>query len=167
MKYFVTIGDRTLNVELGPEGVTVDGEKEHVDFSEMDGTDVHSLLLGGRSHRILATREGPQGWSLHLSGRHLRAEVLDERTRAIQEMTGGSQESGGPRALVAPMPGLVVKVEVEPGDEVFPGQSLVTVEAMKMENELRSEHPGTVSRVAISPGDAVDKDQILVEFEGR
>lgn len=165
MRYFVTIGDRTLAVELGPDGVTVDGTREPVDFSEMDGTDVHSLLLGGRSHRVLARREEAQDWSLYLSGRHLRARVIDERTRAIQEMTGSDERSAGPKALVAPMPGLVVKVDVESGDEVFPGQGLVTVEAMKMENELRCEHPGRVTRIGISPGDAVEKDQVLVEFE--
>lgn len=165
MKYSVTIGNRTLEVELGPEGVTIDGVHASVDFAEMDGTDVYSLLLEGRSHRVLAARESAHTWSLHLSGRHLLAGVLDERTQAIQEMTGRADQSAGPKTLTAPMPGLVVKVEVEPGDEVYPGQGLVTVEAMKMENELRCEHPGRVSRVSISPGDAVEKDQVLVEFE--
>ncbi|MFC1575749.1 biotin/lipoyl-containing protein [Gemmatimonadota bacterium] len=165
MKYFVTIGPRTLEVELGPRGVRVDGQEVSADLAEMDGTQVHTLLVGGRSHRILTARNGGGEWSLYLSGRHLKAQVMDERTRAIREMTGMREGSGGPKALRAPMPGLVVKVEVEEGDQVFPGQGLVIVEAMKMENELKSDGEALVSRVLIASGDAVEKDQVLIEFE--
>jgi pyruvate carboxylase subunit B len=165
MRYFVTIGDRELEVELGPEGIRVEGEAVVPDLVEMDGTDVHSLLLGEKSHRILASRNGPGGWTLHLSGRHYLAEVVDERTRAIRKMAGIPEGQRGPKALRAPMPGLVVKVEVGEGEAVETGQGLVIVEAMKMENELKADTPGIVSRVLVEPGQAVDKDQVLVEFE--
>jgi biotin carboxyl carrier protein len=165
MKYFVTIGSRVLEVELGSEGVTLDGKAVSPDLLEMDGSEVHTLLLGGRSHRILATRHGRGDWSLHLSGRHLRAGVVDERTRAIQEATGGREGASGPKALKAPMPGLVVKVEVEEGEVVAPGQGIAIVEAMKMENELKCEGEGRVKRILVAAGEAVDKDQVLVEFE--
>lgn len=165
MKYFVTIGSRVLEVELSPEGVTVDGREARPDLLEMDGTEVHSLLLSGRSHRILASREGRGEWSLHLSGRRLRAEVVDERTRAIREASRAMAGSQGPGALRAPMPGLVVKVEVEEGDEVVPGQGLVIVEAMKMENELKSDANARVKTIHVEGGQAVDKDEVLVEFE--
>jgi len=165
MKYFVTIGDRELEVDLGPEGVRVDRNEVQVDLVEMDGTEVHTLLLGGRSHRILASRNGTEEWILHLSGRQLRAQVVDERTRAIREMTGVKEGSVGPRALRASMPGLVVKVEAEEGDEVGPSQGLVIVEAMKMENELKSDGGGKISRILVVPGQTVEKDQVLVEFE--
>jgi biotin carboxyl carrier protein len=68
------------------------------------------------------------------------------------------------------MPGLVVKVEVEEGDPVRKGQGLVIVEAMKMENELRSGGEALVRNVLIAPGETVEKDQVLIEFdplEGR
>jgi pyruvate carboxylase subunit B len=165
MRYFVTIGDRELEVDLGPEGIRVDGQEVLADLVEMDGTDVHSLLLGERSHRILASRNGTEEWVLHLSGRQLRAQVVDERTRAIRRLAGAREGAGGPRALRAPMPGLVVKVETAEGEEVVAGQGLIIVEAMKMENELKSEGAGRVSRVHVEPGEAVDKDQVLVEFE--
>ena len=63
------------------------------------------------------------------------------------------------------MPGLVVKVEVAEGDTVVPGQGLVIVEAMKMENELKTEMAGRISRILVAPGQPVEKDQTLVEFE--
>jgi pyruvate carboxylase subunit B len=121
--------------------------------------------LGGKSHRILASRNGPDEWVLHMSGRQLRAQVVDERTRTIRKMTGTKEGTVGPKALRAPMPGLVVKVEAEEGDVVGPGQGLVIVEAMKMENELKSEGGGKIRRILVEPGQTVEKDQVLVEFE--
>jgi pyruvate carboxylase subunit B len=165
MRYFVSIGDRELEVDLGPEGVLVDGEAASADLLEMDGTDVHSLLLGSRSYRILIQRNGGGRWDLSLAGRHFRALVEDERTRAIRALAGSREGPQGPRALRAPMPGLVVKIEVQEGDRVESGQGLVIVEAMKMENELKSEAGGTVSRILVQSGQAVEKDQVLVEFE--
>jgi biotin carboxyl carrier protein len=165
MRYFVTIGDRELEVVLGPEGIRVDGTDVVADLVEMDGTGVHSLLFGEKSYRILATRDGREEWSLQLSGRQLRAQVVDERTRAIREMTGAKEGSAGPKALRAPMPGLVIKVDAAEGDEVLPGQGLVIVEAMKMENELKSEGGGRISRILVEAGETVAKDQVLVEFE--
>lgn len=165
MRYFVTIGERILDVELGPDGILVDGEKAAADLVPMDGTDVYSLLLNNRSHRILANRDGAGRWVLHLSGRQLRAHVEDERTRTIREMAATKDGPAGPKALRAPMPGMVVKIDVEPGETVQPGQGLVIVEAMKMENELKSVGEGKVSRILVEAGQAVEKDQVLVEFE--
>jgi biotin carboxyl carrier protein len=165
MRYFVTIGDREMNVELGPDGIRIDGEAVQADLVEMDGTEVHSLLIGGRSHRILASRNGTDEWILHMSGLHLRAQVVDERTRTIRKLTGIKEGAAGPKSLRAPMPGLVVKVEADEGDLVVPGQGLVIVEAMKMENELKSEGGGRISRILVEPGQTVEKDQVLVEFE--
>lgn len=165
MRYFVTIGSRVLEVELGSDGMRVDGEEVVADMAEMDGTEIRTLLLGGRSHRILAGRSGPGEWSLHLSGRQILARVLDERRQAIQELTGTRPGVGGPGILKAPMPGLVIKVEVQEGDTVVGGQGLVIVEAMKMENELKAEGEGRVARVLVAPGETVEKDQVLVEFE--
>lgn len=165
MKYYVSMGTREMEVELGPHGTTVDGVPVSADLMEMDGTDVYSLLLGKESYRILATRMDADDWSLHLAGRHLVAQVVDERTKAIREMAGMDDGPKGPKALRAPMPGMVVKVETEVGAEVQAGQGLVIVEAMKMENELKAEGAGKVSRLHIQAGETVEKDQILVEFE--
>jgi pyruvate carboxylase subunit B len=92
------------------------------------------------------------------------AEVVDERTRAIRALTGRSGAAAGPRPVRAPMPGLVVRVEVEAGQSVVAGQGVVIMEAMKMENELRAETGGVVARVHAVPGAAVEKGAVLVEF---
>lgn len=165
MRYHVTLDGRSYEVDLGPEGVRVDGEPVEVDLSAVPGTPVRTLLLDGRSHRLVAHRRARGRWTLHLGGRRLEAEVVDERTRRIREMTGIGEAAAGPRTVTAPMPGLVLEVEVEAGDEVEVGQGLVIVEAMKMENELRAEVDGTVRAVHVASGDAVGKNELLVEFE--
>jgi biotin carboxyl carrier protein len=73
--------------------------------------------------------------------------------------------AAGPAPLIAPMPGLVVRVNVTEGDEVAAGQGLVVMEAMKMENELRAPAAGRVSRVHATAGTAVEKGTVLVELE--
>ena len=165
MKYHVTVGGRTLDVELEPDGVRVDGEPVEADLARLPDTPVHHLVLDGRSHRFVCRPEGRGEWELHIHGRAVRARVVDERTRAIQEMTGRTGGPAGPEPIRAPMPGLVVQIEVEAGQEVAPGDGLAVVEAMKMENELRADAPGRIRSIRVSEGQTVDKDEVLIEFE--
>jgi biotin carboxyl carrier protein len=165
MKYFVTVEGRTFEVDLTPDGPVIDGEPVSADLAHVEGTSVRSLLVDGRSERMVARRvDGKRAWSLHLRGRRFAAEAVDERTRTIREMTGVGAGAAGARSVRAPMPGLVVKVEVEEGSRVEPGQGVVIIEAMKMENELKAESGGVVSRVLVSAGEPVEKDQVLVEL---
>lgn len=165
MRYHVTIAGRTLEVELSADGVKVDGEPVTADLETVPDGPVRSLLLDGASHRLVARARGRGAWELHLRGRRLTAEVVDERTRAIRAMTGASAAPAGPKRVRAPMPGLVLRVEVAPGDVVRPGQGLLIVEAMKMENELRAEVGGRVVAVHVAAGEAVAKDQLLIDLE--
>lgn len=165
MRYHVTVGDRTVQVDLEPDGVRVDGELVEADLRRVPGTRVHHLVLDGRSHRIVCRPDGRGSRDLHVRGRRIRAEVVDERTRAIREMTGRGGAVAGPEPLRAPMPGLVVKISAEEGRDVEPGDPLVVVEAMKMENELRAQAPGRVRRIPVEEGGTVEKDDVLVEFE--
>jgi pyruvate carboxylase subunit B len=145
--------------------VAVDGDPVAAELVEIDGTEVRSLLLGGRSHRVLASRKEKGVWGLHLSGTHLNARVVDERTRIIEEMTGAAEGAAGPKALKAPMPGLVMRIEVEVGQSVAEGDGLIIVEAMKMENELKCHGDARVKAIHVMEGETVAKDQLLVEFE--
>ena len=165
MLYHVTVGSKTFEVELDSDAVRIDGVEVDVDLATVEGTRVRSLLLDGVSHTLVARRDGGGGWGVHLRGRRFHASVVDERTRAIREMTGASAGPTGPAPVKAPMPGLVVKVEVAEGDVVEAGRGVVIVEAMKMENELRTTARGRVARVHVAPGDTVAKDQILVDLE--
>ena len=164
MRYHVTIGSRTVEVELGADGVSVEGRPIRVDLERVQGTDVRSLLLDGASHRVTARRVGAGTWDLHLGAHRYVAVAVDERQKAIRELAGTGATPAGPRPVRAPMPGLVVRVEVTEGDTVESGQGVVVVEAMKMENELRAEARGVVRRVHVARGDTVERDQLLIEL---
>ncbi|MCG8469559.1 MAG: biotin/lipoyl-binding protein [Gemmatimonadetes bacterium] len=163
MKYRVGYGDEERWIERIPAGLrTPEGDIE----AELHwlGADEVAVTLDGRTYRAFARRiEG--GWLVQLRGWTFEIEVEDERAHAIRTLTGDAAGGAGARELRAPMPGLVVSILVEPGQRVEPGEGLVIVEAMKMENELKAETAGTVAAISVKPGEAVDRDAVLVRFE--
>jgi acetyl/propionyl-CoA carboxylase alpha subunit len=164
MRYYVTVEGQTLEVDLTGDRPVVDGEPVDAELTRIRDTATLHLLLDGRSHALVARRRNRHGWELHLNGDRFETEVVDERTRAIQAMTGAAAGPRGPKPVRAPMPGLVVRVAVSPGDQVKAGQSVVIIEAMKMENDLRAEADGVVDEVLVAPGEAVEKGANLVAF---
>ncbi|HSG46720.1 MAG TPA: biotin/lipoyl-containing protein [Longimicrobiales bacterium] len=164
MRYFVTIRDEVLEVDVDGDRILLDGVPVEARIVPGASSGVRSLRLGHRSHTLVAGDRHGDIRILHLDGERFRVEAVDERTRRIREMSGGAGGVAGPRPLKAPMPGLVVKVEVSAGETVTRGQGLVIVEAMKMENELKAEADGVVSHILVQPGQAVEKDQVLLDF---
>jgi len=94
-------------------------------------------------------------------------EVLDERTRHIRSLTANDDRPRAIPVLKAPMPGLVLRVQVRPGQRVSAGAGLVVLEAMKMENELKAPAPAVIKAVRVQPGAAVEKGQVLLEFDSE
>jgi pyruvate carboxylase subunit B len=165
VKYFVRIGDEDLEVNLDGEEVRIADRRWTARVSEVDGTPVRLLTVGDEVHRVVV-RPGPARgrYTLWIDGFRHEVEALDERMRAIRELAGAAAGPTGPEPLVAPMPGMIVRVLVQPGDEVQPGQGLVVMEAMKMENELRAATPASVKAVRVQPGSAVEKGALLIEL---
>lgn len=164
MKYYTTVDGETVRVELTADGVRIGEEERKAEMAAVPGGAVRHLRLGKRGIRFTAhPREG--GWTVEIGGRRFQVDVEDERARRIREMTGGGPEARGASEIRAPMPGLVVRVEVEPGQEVEPGTGLVVMEAMKMENELEAERAGTVVSVDVEEGTTVEQGTLLVTIE--
>jgi acetyl/propionyl-CoA carboxylase alpha subunit len=166
MKYLVRIGEEEYEVLLDGEGVHIDGQDVAAFAEQVDGTPVRLVTIGEEIHRVVV-RPGPSRgvYTLWLDGFRFDVEALDERTRAIRDLSGTAAGPSGPAPLKAPMPGLIVRVNVAVGDAVQAGQGLVVMEAMKMENELRAQAPGTVKSIVVSPGTAVEKGALLIELE--
>jgi pyruvate carboxylase subunit B len=164
MRYSLTMDDEILETEVRDDGMTLDGVEFDARISRVPGTPVHLLRLGDRVHRVHAVRREGGIWQLSVDGRPIDVEVVDERTRRLRDMTRAAAGPDGPRPLKAPMPGLVLEVEVEEGDAVDAGQGLVIVEAMKMENELKAEVGARVTRILVQAGETVEKDQVLMEL---
>ncbi len=166
MKYLVTVGDTEVEVSLDGDVVSVDGVSAVAHAVELEGTPVRVVTIGDAVHRVLVRRGSSRGrYTLWLDGFRYEVEALDDRTRAIRELSGAASGPAGPAPLVAPMPGMIVRIAVQAGDVVHAGQGLVVMEAMKMENELRATSAGTVKSVLATVGSAVEKGAILLELE--
>jgi pyruvate carboxylase subunit B len=166
VKYFVRIGGERHEVILDGDGVHIDGDDVAARVLPIDGTPMQMVTIGNEVHRVVVRRgEGRGEYTLWFDGYRFEVEALDERTHAIRELSGASAAAAGPAPVVAPMPGLIVRVNAQVGDRVQPGQGLVVMEAMKMENELRAPADGIVRAIAATPGQAVEKGAKLVEFE--
>jgi biotin carboxyl carrier protein len=165
VKYFVTLAGQTLDVEVDGGRVLVGGEAIEAHLATVAGTPLHHLLLGGASWTVAAQPLEDAGrWMLGTGGERVEAIVVDERARQAHTpaVRGRAAEPTGGGSVVAPMPGLVVRVEVVAGQQVEAGTGLVVVEAMKMENELRAARAGVVETVHVKVGQAVEKGAPLV-----
>ena len=166
MKYFVRDGDRVHEVVVDGEQVTIDGERLVARIEDIPGTPMQLLTVGERQEKLYVRRGADRGtFDISLGGFRFGLEALDERTRVIRELSGNASKPRGPAPLMAPMPGLIVRVSVKEGDQVRAGQGLVVMEAMKMENELRAASDGLVKRIVAQPGTAVEKGALLLELE--
>ena len=143
--------------------VELDGREVAVELVPLDGA-IASLRLpeDGRSYHITYHKGSNGSWKVGVGERELELEVLTP-AEAIEDVSAGRE--GGPSRLTAPIPGKVVSVKVAEGDEVEPGQPLVVLEAMKMENELAAEQKGRVAAVHISEGNTVEGGEVLIELE--
>jgi len=167
VKYSVRIGDRTVEVEVDGTRVTVGGEGLEAQLSPLPGTPLYLLLLAGDSWTVaVQPGEGPGRWALGVVGERVAVEALDEQSRQRQPAAAPRAGPTGSRTVTAPMPGLVVRIEVAAGQPVEAGAGLVVVEAMKMENELRAPHSGVVATVHVAVGQAVERGAPLVTLAG-
>ena len=162
MKYVTTVGEREFLVEIIDERhVSIDGKTYEVDFVSVSGQPVYSLIADGKSHEAYV-RESDEGWQVLLRGRLYPVRVEDEREKRLRAAAGGGVAETGEFHLKAPMPGLVVAIPVEEGQQVKKGQVLLILESMKMQNELKSPRDGTVSRIKVRAGESVEQKQPLL-----
>ena len=168
MKYSVTVNGATFPVEIDRESIRVGDTTSSARILDVDGsaTPLRMLTIGEEVHRVQLRQGETRGrYTLWIDGFRFDVEALDERTRAIRELSAATAKPTGPAPLVAPMPGMIVRVNVREGEQVPGGQGLVVMEAMKMENELRAATAATVKRVLVGPGTAVEKGALLLEME--
>jgi biotin carboxyl carrier protein len=138
------------------------GEARQADLVKLKNNR-YSLILDGASHEIGAIY-ALDGYTISTGSRSAKLLVEDYEIARMKQ-AAGIDEWGAARHVAAPMPGLIVQVHCRPGDIVEKGTALVVMEAMKMENDIRSPLAGRIKTVTAAPGKSVDKGQILVEFE--
>ena len=108
---------------------------------------------------------GEDTWEVLLMGRQFPILVEDEREKRLRAAAGGTLSDSGEYHLRAPMPGMVVSIPVQDGQEIEKGQVLVILESMKMQNELKSPRAGKISRVRVKSGESVEQRQTLLSVK--
>jgi biotin carboxyl carrier protein len=163
MKYEVVVNGARRSVEFTPPmdeasrvAFNVDGRLVEADAIRISHG-AYSILLGGRSFEVTA-EETSIGLLFHANGREFHVEVFDPRS--WRRGRGAGIEVEGRQQLIAPMPGKIVRVLAAVGQQVNAGQGLLVIEAMKMQNEIRSPKSGTVEKLA-REGQTVNAGEIL------
>ena len=167
--WVVTLQGRAFAVKIDadPSGSTVaiaGGPVLRVESDWTPGQPLARLTVDGKP-LVIKTAKVPMGFRMRLRGADLKVHVQTPRQK---ELAGLMLEKAPPdtsRFLLCPMPGLVVKISVEEGQEVQEGQALATVEAMKMENILKAEKKGVVKKIKAAAGASLKVDDVIMEFE--
>jgi len=164
VKYYARIGSTEYEIEVDRDKVTVNGKEVTVDLSKGGAPELYSVLFGGRSYEMLVHPDRSD-YTITFRSDQFQVQVEDERTRRLNTGRKAPALPHGELPVRAPIPGLVVSVLVKIGDEIADGQPLIILEAMKMENEIRSLRAGTVRNVIVAQGQRVEQNEILLVIE--
>lgn len=148
-RYFATINGKPVEIDL-----TILGESRSLMIADNHAWEVDVQSSGYDTQRVAFMR-----------GMEIPVEVEDYALAQLRKHAGVKSGTTVSKIVKAPMPGLVLHVKVQPGDKVVKGQALVVVEAMKMENIIKSQADGIIKSVHIKNGQAVEKNDKLVEFQ--
>jgi pyruvate carboxylase subunit B len=166
VKYVATLDNITHVVEVsGGDGryrLSIGDEVWDVD-ARLTAQGIYSLLIGGVSH--VADVVDREGACLVNVGGEAYEVLVEEQTRWIIRTRGGAASAGAGQTVRAPMPGKITHVAIRAGDRVQAGDTLVVIEAMKMENELKAAAAGAIAEVRVSAGQAVNPGDVLVVLQ--
>ncbi len=164
MKYFAVVGERQYEVEIEGDQILVDGERVEVDLEQIAEPELYSMLYNGHSYELVveATR---YDYTVLIRGDQYQIMVEDERTRRLNASRRRNDLPDGEFAIKAPIPGLVVKLLVAEGDTVEENQPLLILEAMKMENEIRSPRACVIKKLEIAAGQRVEQNAVMIVTE--
>ena len=169
MAYEITLENRTAQIELlnkvGNKAlITVDGNKYEIDITMVE-KGVYSILYNGHSYNVeLIEGETSKKYVVNTFARTFNIEIIDAETKYLQSRLQGLEHEGE-NDLSSPMPGKIVKIPVNIGDHVVSGQTLIVVEAMKMQSEFKATADRVVKEILVKEGDTVDAHQIMIKLE--
>ena len=169
MAYEISNEQRTAKIELlnrvGTKAlIAVDGRKYDIDIIEVENG-VYSIIYNGHSYNVeLIEGESSKKFVVNTFAKSFNIEVIDAETKYIRNRNQG-QEVEGSNNIQSPMPGKIVKIPVKVGERVETGQTLIVVEAMKMQSEFKSTGDKIVSEILVKEGDTVDAHQVMMKLE--
>jgi biotin carboxyl carrier protein len=169
MAYEVNLENRTAEVELLSKAgnralITVDGKKYDVDITMVE-KGVYSIIFNGHSYNVeLIEGETSKKYVVNTFARTFNVTIVDAETK-YQRIRQQGMAHEGDNDLSSPMPGKVVKIPVSVGDPVTAGQTLIVVEAMKMQSEFKATADRIVKEILVKEGDTVDAHQVMLKLE--
>ena len=169
--WVVVLGDLRRAVRLcdaGPGALRLEfpDENRAVVLDEVDWRPGRSLFSGRLDGRPFSATlaPAPEGWEVRHRAARARVLVLTPRSAELHAKLPPKVAASTAKLIASPMPGLVVSIDVAPGQEVKAGEAVAVIEAMKMQNLIRAERDGVVKTVGVKAGDSVAADEVLVEF---
>jgi len=169
MAYEITLEDRSARIDLlnrvGSKAlISVDDRKYDLDIIMVENG-VYSIIFNGHSYNLeLFENEDPKNYIVNTFARSFHVKIIDAEAKYQQNRMKGT-EMEGDLNISSPMPGKVVKVLVAPGDKVTAGQTLIVVEAMKMQSEFKATGDRTIREILVKEGDTVNSHQLLIKLE--
>jgi biotin carboxyl carrier protein len=160
--YHVTIGTRVYRVNISSDQSTVDGKAIDAEVVRLNRNGLHMIRRGKQALELfLSSLDGETYQMVLQGGQRIATHITSRLRKRAKHGTAESQE----QTLVAPMPGLVVEVRVQEGKPVEAGETLLVLESMKMQMQIRSKVAGKIYKVLVQPGSQVEKGAVLVQFE--
>ena len=187
MPYSSTVNEQAYRIDTGEQSqqqeIGIDGTPYKIDWrliaplaadarGQVSAGGRYSLVISGRSYEVFARRLSKPAenagltYEVQFAGQRFEVQVEDEREKALAGSVKSAHDAGEARVR-APMPGLVIGVPLEVGASVTRGQTVVVLEAMKMENDLAAPKAGTIKEIRVSKGQTVNQGDVLVVISGE
>jgi biotin carboxyl carrier protein len=163
--YQANVGKKSFEIVNQDHQLFIDGVPLDWDIVEVSNGYFH-ILINRKSFRAEVVRADPgtKSFALKINGKIYSVTLKDKFDLLLEKMGMNNGSAGKANHIKAPMPGLIVDLRVKEGDTVMPGDALLILEAMKMENMIKASAQSVVKSVKVKKGDSVEKNQVLIEF---
>jgi len=165
----IKVGERTANVELlSKEGnkiaVSIDDKIYYVDIAMVENG-VYSIIIDNKSYNVeLSRNETGKSYMVNTLYNYFPVEIVDMQTKYMKNRMKDSGDDSQSK-IFSPMPGKIVRIPVNKGDKVTTGQTVIIVEAMKMQSEYKVKHDSVIKEILVKVGDTVEGNQTLIVLE--
>lgn len=161
-EYAVKLDNFELTAELNGDSVNVAGTVyENCSLTKINEQS-YVLSVGNKKMEVAITEYDKDEMIVTINGRDSEITIRSKLKEKAYKLMSNKSNSSGAGKIKAPMPGLILKIHKSIGEEVEPGEALIILEAMKMENEIRADKSGNIEEIYVSEGDSVDKNQVLI-----
>jgi pyruvate carboxylase subunit B len=168
MPFESKLNDKTFSIEFdeNQDSALINGKKTEFNW-DTDSNGRKHLRIGTKLYTVSNVSADGSEITLTLNGKWYTVEVKNEQELLLEKLGFKTHNNTSAGLLKAPMPGKILEILVQSGDDVVQGQPVIILEAMKMENELKAPAAGVVTELFASAGDSVEKNQSLIEIEPR